>query len=167
MVLLSATDRVGAIELFVQHHASQLVRQGQRSQAPATFGAVQHGVRKPVRAADHERDVAAFHLPPTYELRELGRGPALTSLCQRDYPRILGDARLRHFQFLDFGVVPDPAQVVVTGRPERRALHAAAAQSDDAIAPPPPPPPPPPRPRPPPPPAAPPPRPAHRRGGHS
>src|SRR5467141_62994 len=116
MILLSAADRVRTIQLLVQDHARELVRQGQRPQAPAAFGAVEHVLRKAVRVADHERDVAALHLPATDELGELGRAPALTTLGQRDHPRILGYARPCHFEFLDLGVVPDPAQVVVTGR---------------------------------------------------
>src|SRR3979490_494046 len=125
MVLLSAADRVRAIQLLVQDYPRELVWQGERSQAPAAFGAVQQVVRQAVSVADHERDVAALHLPATDELGELGRAPALPSLRQRDHPRILGDARRGAFSFLDLGVVPDPAQVVVTRRPERRALHAA------------------------------------------
>src|SRR5438876_11474995 len=99
MVLLSATDRVRAIELLVQHDARQLVRQGQRSQAPAALGAVQHVVGKDVGVADLERDVAAFHLPAIYDLGDICGVPALTSLCQRDLPRTLWGASLSHVYF--------------------------------------------------------------------
>src|SRR5205807_1796669 len=80
MILLSAADRVRAIQLLVQHHARQLVGQGQRSQAPAALGTVEHIVRQAVRVANDERDVAALHFPTTDELGKLGRAPGLPVL---------------------------------------------------------------------------------------
>src|SRR5690349_1419651 len=74
MVLLSAPDRMRAIELLVDDDAGELVRQRQRSQAPGTLGTLHDVGGKPVRSADHERDVAAVHLPPPHQLRELLRG---------------------------------------------------------------------------------------------
>src|SRR6266568_3991802 len=134
MVLLSAPDGVRTIELLVHDNAGELMGQCQRSQTPGAFGLAQKIRWKPVSAADHERDIATFHLPASHQLGELLRGPRLAAVRQRDDARILRDARRCHFPFLDFGVVADPAQVLVTGRPERRALHAAASQGDDAIA---------------------------------
>src|SRR5438270_11027645 len=80
MILLSAADRVRAIQLLVQHHARQLVRQGQRSQAPAALGTVEHIVRQAVRVANYERDVAALHFPTTDEPGQLARAAGLPGL---------------------------------------------------------------------------------------
>src|SRR5438270_6467127 len=80
MILLSAADRVRAIQLLVQHYARQLVGQGQRSQAPAALGTVEHIVRQAVGVANDERDVAALHFRTTDALGKLGRAPGLPVL---------------------------------------------------------------------------------------
>src|SRR5262245_40942632 len=135
MVLLSAPNRVGAIELLVDDDARKLVRQRQRPETPGALGAAQDLRRQPVMVPDDERDVAAFQLPAADQLGELRGAPRLAPLRQRDHARILGNPRHAHFAFLDLSVMLDPAQVFVTGRPERSALHPRAppAQGDEAI----------------------------------
>src|SRR5688572_21681204 len=44
MVFLAAADRVGSIELLVDDHTRQLMREGQRPEAPAPLGALQHAL---------------------------------------------------------------------------------------------------------------------------
>src|ERR1700752_119059 len=138
MVFLSAADRVGPVELLVDHHPGELMRQSQRPKAPAPLRAFHHVRRQAVGAADRKRHVAALQLPATRQLGVLLRGPGLAVFRQCNETRILEgtlrDSRLAHFPFLDFGVMAKPAQVVVTRRAQRRALHSAAAERDHAIA---------------------------------
>src|SRR5438045_1054721 len=133
MVLLAAPDGVRAIELFVDDDPGELVRQRQRSETPGALGTPANVIRHAVMIADHERNIPSLHLPPTHQLGELLRAPLLAALGQRDHARIFRDPRLSDFAFLDLGVVLDPAQVFVTGRPQRGALHARPAERDDAI----------------------------------
>src|SRR6266496_545522 len=114
MVFLSAPDRERAVELLVHDHARQLVRQRQRAEAPGFLCAPDDALRQAVGVADHERDVAALHLPAAGQVGKLLRRPCLSGALQRDDTRILGggDSRLLHLTLLDLGVMPDPAQVV-------------------------------------------------------
>src|SRR5437867_5007210 len=81
MVFLSAPDRERAVELLVHDHARQLMRQRQRAQAPGFLCAPDDALRQAVGIADHERDVAPFHVPAAGEIGGLLRGPFLTVVC--------------------------------------------------------------------------------------
>src|SRR6266566_4003711 len=137
MVWLSATDRMGAIELLVQNHACHLVRQGELRQAPQPLRLAQDLVRQRIGAADREDHVAPVHVPLFRPLRELDRGPFVAATRQRDEARALGnrsqDPRLiLHLMLLDLRVVPQPLQILVTHGAERGVLH--APHRDDAVA---------------------------------
>src|SRR6185437_5571633 len=79
VVRFAAPDRAGAIELFREHQARDVVRQrppreGQHERRPTA-----HVVRQAVRAADHERHVASALAMPAQPVGEL-RGSHQSSL---------------------------------------------------------------------------------------
>src|SRR5438132_3125762 len=137
MVGLPPPDRVGPAELLIQEHARQLVREGEPREAPEALRLVEDHLRERLRPADGERHVAAVHLPPGRPVGELARGPLLAPLRERDEARPLGPRReewrlVLHLPLLDPRVAPQPVEVLVTSRPERRILD--AAYRDDVIA---------------------------------
>src|SRR5919106_2328381 len=137
MVRLPAPDGVGAIQLLVEDHARHFVREGERRQAPHLLGPLEHRLRQRLRTPDRERHVPAVHVPAAGPLGELGGRPLIAAARQRDEARALGyrreDPRLvLHLPLLDPRVVPQPIEVLVTGRPERRVPE--AAHRDDPVA---------------------------------
>src|SRR6266542_1877715 len=72
--------RASAGELLAHDPARPLVRQRQRAEAPGFLCAPDDALRQAVGIADHEGDVAPFHVPAAGEIGELLRGPCLTVL---------------------------------------------------------------------------------------
>src|SRR3989449_772908 len=137
MVGLPPADRVGAVELLKEDPPRRLVREGEVGPAPALPRPPPPGLGKGVGSAAGERHLASVSLPARRPLGEVGRAPLLTAPRQRDEARPLGhrrqDSRLvLHLPLLDPRVAPQPVEVLVTSRPERRILD--AAHRDDAIA---------------------------------
>src|SRR5919198_598985 len=136
MVRLSAADRVGTVQLLVQQHPRQLVREGEPRQAPHPFRLAEHRLRKRLSATDRERHVASVLFPARRPVRNLRGGPLPPPLRQRHEARAVGNRPenprlVLYLALFHLRVVPEPLQVSVTGRPERRVLH--AAHRDDAI----------------------------------
>src|SRR5712692_421402 len=75
MVWLPTTNGVGAIELLVNDHPRQLVRQRQWTEAPDSLGAAENLLGQSVRVPDDECDIARIALPVRRELSELLRRP--------------------------------------------------------------------------------------------
>src|SRR5207302_403330 len=137
MIRLPATDRVRPIQLLVQDDARQLVWKREARQAPDPLGAAQHRRRQGFGAAQGEGHVAPLKLPAGGPVRQLGGRPLVPLLRQRDEARALGNcvenSRLGlHFPLLHRRVTPQPLEVSVTRRPQRRVPH--AAHRDDVIA---------------------------------
>src|ERR671930_2147887 len=82
MVLLSAPNGVGAIELLVDNDAGELVRQRQRPETPLPLGAPQHVRRQTVMVANEESDVSTLHLPTADQLGEVLGAPCLAARDQ-------------------------------------------------------------------------------------
>src|SRR6266571_1841446 len=136
MVRLSPPDGVGTVELLVDDHASQLVRQGQGAETPDVVRARENGLGKRIGTADRQHDVPPLPLPAGGTLGQIPGRPRLAAARKRDEAGSVGDhprepRLVFHLGFLGLRVVPQAAQVLVTRRPERRILH--AAHRDDAI----------------------------------
>src|SRR2546422_162669 len=117
--------------------ARQLVWKREARQAPDPLGPAQHRRRQGFGAAQGERHVAPLQLPAGGPVRQLGGRPLVSLLRQRDEARALGNcvenSRLGlHFPLLHLRVTPQPLEVSVTRRPQRRVPH--AAHRDDVIA---------------------------------
>src|SRR2546430_7842376 len=129
MVWLPTTNRVGAIELLIDNHPRQLVRQRQWTEAPDPLGAAENLLGQSVGVPDDECDIARIALPLSCELGELLRRPCFAVAGQCNEARILRgwDSRLFHFPLLDFRVVAATAPRVGAGPPEPPGFHAGSA----------------------------------------
>src|SRR2546426_1018530 len=136
MVRLPPADGVGTIQLLVQDDARQLVREREAGEAPDALGLVQHRRRQRCGAAQGERHVPSLQLPAGRPVRQLTRRALLPLFRQRDEARALGnrleDSRLvLQFPLFHLRIAPQPLEIPVTCRPERRVPH--AAHRDDVI----------------------------------
>mgnify|MGYP000494353393 CR=1 FL=1 len=59
VIRLATADLAGAVDLLQQHHARQVMRQGNASKAEHLVGAGAHLIAHAVRTANHKGDVAA------------------------------------------------------------------------------------------------------------
>ncbi len=136
MVRLSPPDGVGAVELLVHDHASQLVRQRQGPETPDFVSPRDERLGKRLRTADRQHDVPLVTLPPRGTLGQVPGRPRLAAAGKRNEARSVGDRPREprlvfYLGLLGLRVMPQATQVFVTRRPERRVLH--AAHRDDAI----------------------------------
>ena len=63
MIRVSHQDRGGAVDLFQQHDAHELMRPGERPEGEMQGGVLGERSRKPVGATDHEGGVAPAIVP--------------------------------------------------------------------------------------------------------
>ncbi len=100
MVRLSPQNRERPIELLAHNYPRQLVRKGERAEAPTGHCRADQVSVQPVRPSDHECERACQQQPALQLLGEICTGPAGTDPRQCNHVGSLGDPSDESFGFL-------------------------------------------------------------------
>jgi hypothetical protein len=103
MVRLTSQNGERPVHLLNHHHACQLMRQGERSEAPGVLAALEELFIQPGRAADGERKWPRLQQPPIQPLGQLRAAPRGAQPRQADYGGPGREFRLDQPRFIQIG----------------------------------------------------------------